>query len=42
MKKSNLIAYTREELTKVKDHLSRIAQMEGLDAHAKSVESRHA
>lgn len=41
VKKSNLISYTREELTKVKDHLSRIAQMEGLDAHAKSVESRH-
>jgi histidinol dehydrogenase len=41
MKKSNIIAYTREELGKVKDHVARLAQMEGLDAHAKSVESRH-
>jgi histidinol dehydrogenase len=41
MKKSNIIAYTREELTKVKDHIGRLAQMEGLDAHAKSLESRH-
>ncbi|MBI4400787.1 MAG: histidinol dehydrogenase [Nitrospirae bacterium] len=41
VKKSNIIAYTKEELAKVKDHVSRIAQMEGLDAHAKSVESRH-
>jgi histidinol dehydrogenase len=41
MKKSNIIAYTREELSKVKDHVARLAQMEGLDAHAKSVESRH-
>jgi len=40
VKKSNIIAYSKEELVKVKDHLSRIAQMEGLDAHAKSVESR--
>lgn len=41
VKKSNIIAYTKEELARVKDHVSRIAQMEGLDAHAKSVESRH-
>jgi len=41
VKKSNIIAYTKEELVKVKDHLSRIAQMEGLDAHLKSVESRY-
>ncbi|MFQ5931392.1 MAG: histidinol dehydrogenase [Nitrospiraceae bacterium] len=41
VKKSNIIAYTKEELVKVKDHLSRIAQMEGLDAHVKSVESRY-
>lgn len=40
VKKSNIIAYSREELAKVKDHLARIAQMEGLDAHYKSVESR--
>lgn len=40
VKKSNIIAYSKEELVKVKDHIARIAQMEGLDAHAKSVESR--
>lgn len=40
MKKSNIVSYSREELTKVKDHLNRIAQMEGFDAHAKSLESR--
>ncbi len=40
VKKSNLIAYTKEELAKVRDHVSRIAAMEGLDAHAKSLESR--
>ena len=41
VKKSNIIAYSKEELAKVKDHLARIAQMEGLDAHYKSVESRN-
>lgn len=41
VKKSNIISYTKEELVKVKDHVSRIAQMEGLDAHLKSVESRY-
>jgi histidinol dehydrogenase len=40
LKKSNIIAYSKAELTKVKDHLTRIAQMEGFDAHAKSLESR--
>jgi histidinol dehydrogenase len=40
MKASNIIAYSKEELGKVKDHLLRIAHMEGLDAHAKSLESR--
>jgi len=38
----NIIAYSKEELSKVKDHVVRIALMEGLDAHAKSVESRYA
>jgi histidinol dehydrogenase len=42
VQKSNIISYSKEELAKVKDHIARIAQMEGLDAHAKSVESRHA
>ncbi|HET7058656.1 MAG TPA: histidinol dehydrogenase, partial [Nitrospiraceae bacterium] len=40
LKKSNIIAYSKEELTKVKDHLTRIAHMEGFEAHAKSLESR--
>ncbi len=40
VKKSNIISYSKEELTRVKDHLIRIANMEGLDAHAKSLESR--
>ena len=40
LKKSNIIAYSKEELTKVKDHLTRMAHMEGFDAHAKSLESR--
>jgi histidinol dehydrogenase len=40
MKRSNIIAYSREELNKVKDHVARLAQMEGLDAHAKSLEIR--
>lgn len=42
VKKSNIIAYSKEELIRVKDHIARIAQMEGLGAHAHSVESRHA
>lgn len=42
VKKSNIIAYSKEELTRVKDHIARIAQMEGLDAHARSAESRQA
>ncbi|OGW86418.1 MAG: histidinol dehydrogenase, partial [Nitrospirae bacterium RIFCSPLOWO2_12_FULL_63_8] len=40
VKKSNLISYSKDELMRVKDHLIRIANMEGLDAHAKSLESR--
>jgi histidinol dehydrogenase len=40
VKKSNIIFYPQEALGKVKDHLARIAHMEGLDAHAKSMESR--
>ena len=40
LKKSNIIAYSKDELTKVKDHLTRMAHMEGFDAHAKSLESR--
>jgi histidinol dehydrogenase len=41
VKKSNIISYSKEELAKVKESVSRMAQMEGLDAHAKSLESRY-
>ncbi len=40
VRKSNIVAYTKEELAKVKDHVSRLAHMEGLDAHGRSTESR--
>lgn len=37
---SNIVHYTKEELSKVKDHLVRFAHIEGFDAHAKSAQSR--
>ena len=37
---SNIVHYTKEELSKVKDHLVRLAQIEGFDAHAKSTQCR--
>ena len=37
---SNIVHYTKEELSKVKDHLVRLAHIEGFDAHAKSAQSR--
>jgi histidinol dehydrogenase len=40
IKVGNIVHYTREELSKVKDHLVRLAQIEGFDAHAKSAQSR--
>ncbi len=40
MKVSNIVHYTKEELAKVKDHLLRLAHIEGFDAHAKSAQSR--
>jgi histidinol dehydrogenase len=40
VKTSNIVHYTKEELRKVKDHLVRLAHIEGFDAHAKSAESR--
>jgi histidinol dehydrogenase len=40
VKSSNIVHYTREELAKVKDHLVRLAHIEGFDAHAKSAQSR--
>lgn len=41
VKKSNIISYSKEELAKVRDHVGRLAHMEGLDAHARAVESRY-
>lgn len=40
VKISNIIHYTREELSDAKDHLLRLATIEGFDAHAKSAQSR--
>lgn len=40
VKVSNIVHYTKQELAKVKDALIRLAQIEGFDAHAKSVRSR--
>jgi histidinol dehydrogenase len=40
LKVSNIVHYTKEELSKVKDHLVRLAHIEGFDAHAKSAQSR--
>lgn len=37
---SNIVHYTKQELSKVKDHLIRLAYIEGFDAHAKSAQSR--
>ena len=37
---SNIVHYTKEELSKVKEHLIRLAHIEGFDAHAKSAQSR--
>ena len=36
IKVSNIVHYTREELSKVRDHLVRLAHIEGFDAHAES------
>jgi len=40
VRKSNIVSYTKEDLAKAKDHIVRLAQMEGLGAHAQSVEAR--
>ncbi len=40
VKISNIVHYTRDELVKVKEQLTRLAHIEGFDAHAKSAESR--
>jgi histidinol dehydrogenase len=40
VKKSSIIAYTREALERVQDPLMKIARVEGLEAHARAVEIR--
>jgi len=40
VKVSNIVHYTKDELTKAKDHIVRLAHIEGFDAHAKSAQSR--
>ncbi|MCC2642626.1 MAG: hisD [Nitrospira sp.] len=40
VKASNIVHYTREALIKAKDHIVRLANIEGFDAHAKSAQSR--
>jgi histidinol dehydrogenase len=40
VKVSNIIHYSKEELTKAKDYIVRLAEIEGFDAHAKSALSR--
>jgi histidinol dehydrogenase len=42
VKVSNIIHYTKEELGEAKDHILRLATIEGFDAHAKSAQSRFA
>lgn len=42
VKKSSIIAYTRESLERVQVPLTRIARAEGLEAHARAVETRFA
>ena len=39
-RKSNIVSYTKEDLYNVKDHVIRLAQMEGFTAHAQSLELR--
>jgi histidinol dehydrogenase len=40
VRKSNIVSYMKEDLAAAKDHILRLAQMEGFDAHAQSVEVR--
>jgi len=40
VRKSNIVSYAKEDLAKAKDHIVRLAHMEGLGAHAQSVEVR--
>ncbi len=40
MKRTNIVAYNREQLKAVTPYVTRLAHMEGLQAHARSIESR--
>ncbi len=40
VKVSNIVHYTKEELRQAKDHIVRLAHIEGFDAHAKSAQGR--
>ncbi len=40
LKKSNIISFSKEALLEFREHLLRMAAMEGLDAHARAVEMR--
>ena len=40
VKVSNIVHYTKEELSQAKDHIVRLAHIEGFDAHAKSAQGR--
>ena len=42
VKVSNIIHYTKEELSGAKEHILRLAAIEGFEAHAKSAQSRFA
>ena len=40
LKKSNIISFSQEALSKFREHILRMAAMEGFDAHARAVEMR--
>jgi len=40
MRKSNIVSYTKDDLYNIKDHVIRLAHMEGFEAHAHSLEVR--
>ncbi len=40
VRRSNIVSYAKDDLAKAKDHIVRLAHMEGLDAHAHSVDVR--
>ena len=40
VKRTNIVSYTAKELRKAQPYVTQLAMMEGLDAHAKSIESR--